>query len=179
MFNEEKFVTPEITVNTAYLDEMKVYKHRESGREDRQYEIKAYFEAESDAHKNFLDAVAGLEKSHGSLNHTNLQSRVVKKYVPDGDDVFEDHPTDKAIKFANKKERPMVFEKKVVTVDGKEMETFLEAEDLRIPSGSKITVEGTVTTWPKVGDFNGKRGVKLTPTRINIISRPEPKNKEG
>lgn len=147
------FDTGSFIMTSCYLKEPKRYGNTEVRM------VTGYFEED---HK-FVRWLKYEEKLHKST-FSRLRPR---KQVIDGE--YIEHPTDLAIDFKCE------WEKGIVVLEGEDDDTF--AQDLEIPHGSLLSIEGDIVRWPRGnGSFKGRRGIKLEPKIIRILRWGKEKN---
>lgn len=146
MTDHDTFETGDFTMTSCYLKEPKRY-----GKSELRM-VTGYFPPDHD----FVRWIKYEEKLHKST-FSRLRPR---KMVVDGD--YIEHPSDLAVDFKCE------WEKGIVVLEGADGTEF--AQDLEVPHGSLLSIEGDIIRWPRGnGVFKGRRGIKLEPKIIRIV----------
>lgn len=167
-FEGKSFTTPEFTFSSGHLAAPRVSKMTDSDTgkqyDRKRYDFRGFLDPENnEEHKTFLETYNQIQESQGSTkNYIETKKNAVKNHNTGEKEFIDDPQGRKTLTFENlTKERPVVMELDEGT--GR----FFEAEDLNIPYGSTIVVEGDLNEW----EFNGGKGVKLVARKLKIIKR--------
>lgn len=169
--NKNKFVSPVLTVVRESLLSPKVYTN--NGQTNTKFELKVYGQSSDTEATAFFQELMAAEKSHKGTNEEGVvRPRIVKNRSTNE---FENHPSDLSVVFRSN-DLPTVLE----LTNGK----YTLADNIQLPSGTKIVIEGEITKYAipnrsGEGAASERKGISLTMRTIKVVERRQGRDSGG